>query len=85
MPDVDGFIIISADGESISGIYDDNLAPLLRAGQTTVKRASHVEPDENGYWRADMSPMGGPVLQPRVLRATALADERKWLYEHMTA
>jgi hypothetical protein len=62
-------------------VYDDALAPLLETGAATVRRVSHVEPAPGG-WTADMAPVGGPVLGPFALRATALRAERDWLTEH---
>lgn len=71
-------ITINPDG-SIEFIWADELAPLLEAGEATIKRASHVEPNECGQWVADMSPVGGPVLEPCALRAEALKLEEAWL------
>ena len=60
-------------------IYDDDLTALMEGqGQTTTKRASHVEPCDGG-WLADMSPVHGPVLGPFARRDEALAEEVKWL------
>lgn len=66
---------------TIATIYDEmiDLAPL---GAVTIRRASHVEPDAQGRWTADLSPVGGPVLGPFVLRSTALDAERAWLSAH---
>jgi hypothetical protein len=63
---------------TIATIYDEllDLAPL---GSITIRRASHVEPDEQGRWTVDLSPVGGPVLGPFALRSAALDAERAWL------
>lgn len=61
-------------------VYDDELVPLLDLGASSIRRASHVEPAPGG-WTADLSPVGGPVLGPFILRAQALAAERRWLEE----
>ena len=37
---------------------------LLGLGKLQITRASHVEPDLDGNWWADMGPVGGPVLGP---------------------
>jgi hypothetical protein len=48
-----------------------------------ITRASHVEPDAEGYWWADMGPSGGPVLGPFTSRSAALGAERGWLAVRM--
>lgn len=55
------------------------MAELLEEGQVTIRRASYVEPDPNGMWVADMSPSGGPKLDPCKLRSSALKYEVEWL------
>ena len=58
------------------------LGPCLRAlGKLQITRASHVEPDSDGNWWADMGPSGGPVLGPFGTRGEALAAERRWLLQ----
>jgi hypothetical protein len=56
--------------------------PLASLGVMSIRRASHVEPDDQGRWRADLAPAGGPVLGPYVRRSEALAAEERWLLEH---
>jgi hypothetical protein len=46
-------------------------------GTVTIARASHVEPNEDGQWFAQM--VGGPVLGPFAKRSAALAAEVAWL------
>ena len=58
---------------------------LAALGEPTVTRASHVEPDAQGRWRADLSPVGGPVLGPFARRSDALAAEAAWLDRHWLA
>ena len=55
---------------------------LSSLGRSVIARASHVEPDQNGSWRADLSPVGGPVLGPFSQRSVALVAERAWLERH---
>ena len=74
-------INITTDGE-LRFIYADDLQPLLELGTPQVRRASHVEPNKDGRWTADMSPVSGPVLGPFTLRSEALAAEANWLSEH---
>jgi hypothetical protein len=51
-------------------------------GAVTIRRASHVEPDEAGQWWADLSPVGGPRLGPFPSRGVALQAESAWLEAH---
>lgn len=48
-------------------------------GPLTIARASHVEPDGQGKWWADLSPVRGPKLGPFDLRSQALEAEVAWL------
>ena len=63
-------------------LYTEAL-PLALIGRCKIERASHVEPTDDGRWMADMSPVGGPMLGPYELRSTALANEVKYLEEHV--
>lgn len=76
-------IKLKTDG-SFEAVYGDELRPVLDAlgGKQQIVRASHVEPNSDGEWLADMSPVGGPVLGPFHLRSEALDAERAWLLEH---
>jgi hypothetical protein len=51
-------------------------------GRPDITRASHVEPTPDGRWRADLAPVGGPVLGPFTLRSAALEAEQAWLETH---
>ena len=62
-------------------VYDETL-PLADFGRLTISRGSHVEPNADGLWTADLSPVGGPLLGPFATRSTALAAERDWLEQH---
>lgn len=66
---------------TMRAIYNDALAPMLRQGRATVRRASHVEPciADNTQWEADMSPVGGPKLAGFKTRKAALAAEIQYL------
>ena len=59
-------------------LYDEAL-DLSSLGQATIRRASHVEPDEAGLWWADLAPVAGPKLGPFIRRSEALAAEAAWL------
>ena len=75
-------MIFGTDG-SIRFIYSDETAQFAREtfGPFSVRRASHVEPCEQG-WTADMAPVGGPVLGPYTHRHEALSSEVAWLNAH---
>jgi hypothetical protein len=70
-------LVVGADGVARC-IYGEEL-DLRELGKLQITRASHVEPDSEGYWWADMGPSGGPVLGPYGSRSEALGAERAWL------
>lgn len=70
-------LIISKQG-IVSCVYAESI-DLASLGRLNITRGSHVEPDANGQWRVDLSPVGGPALGPFSLRSTALAAEHAWL------
>ena len=70
-------LIVDAGGD-VRCIYDEALN-LREFGKLQITRASHVEPDAEGYWWADMGPVDGPVLGPFRSRSEALGAEREWL------
>jgi hypothetical protein len=70
--------LIITPGGAVRCIYSEaiNLAAL---GSPVISRASHVEPDQQGRWWADLSPIAGPTLGPFRHRSEALAAEHSWL------
>jgi len=70
-------LVVGVDGV-VRCIYDEAL-DLRELGKLQITRASHVEPDAEGYWWADMGPVDGPVLGPYGSRTEALGAERRWL------
>jgi len=70
-------LVVGADGVARC-IYDEAL-DLREIGRLQITRASHVEPDRDGNWWADMGPVDGPVLGPYGSRSEALGAERGWL------
>jgi hypothetical protein len=58
---------------------------LAQLGQLSIRRGSHVEPDQHGQWLCDLSPVSGPMLGPFASRSAALAAEVIWLNEHWLA
>ena len=49
----------------------------MASWELQITRESHVEPDRDGYWWADMEPVLGPFKN----RTGALVAERGWLVE----
>ena len=70
-------LIVLPTGE-IRCLYDEVL-DLTALGRPTITRASHVEPDADGQWWADLAPVDGPNLGPYRQRTEALSAERSWL------
>ena len=72
----------------LEGVLGDAAPDVLDAlGDHVTRRASHVEPaisceSGNGWWVADMNPVGGPVLGPFRTRAAALKAERDWIRDN---
>ena len=73
-------IIIDTEGDARC-IYAEDI-DLATLGEVGVVRASHVEPDDGGQWRADLSPVSGPKLGPFDRRSDALAAVIDWLRTH---
>ena len=70
-------IVIQSDGAA-RAIYSEEI-DLRSLGRPRIMRASHIEPDAEGRWLADMGPVNGPVLGPFGSRSEALAAENAWL------
>jgi hypothetical protein len=70
-------IVVTPAG-AVRCLYDETI-DLAALGRLEITRASHVEPDANGQWTADLTPVGGPVLGPFDHRSEALEAERAWL------
>ena len=70
-------LVIGVDGVARC-IYAEAL-DLREIGKLQITRASHVEPDAEGCWWADMGPSGGPVLGPFRSRSEAITAESKRL------
>ncbi len=73
-------LVISSTG-TIRCLYDETL-DLHALGKLLISRGSHVEPNDEGQWFADLSPVGGPQLGPFVSRSDALTAEVRWLEVH---
>ncbi len=73
-------LVISSQG-AVHCLYDECL-DLSKLGRLTIRRASHVEPTDEGQWTANLSAVSGPVLGPFRLRSDALAAEVGWIESH---
>ena len=74
-------LIVDLARGAVRGLYDEAIA-LAELGRVAIERASHVEPDADGSWWADLAPVGGPRLGPFAFRSEALPAERHWLWAH---
>ena len=73
-------LLIKPDG-TVRAIYQEEIE-FAALGRPAITRASHVEPDQDGRWFADLAPVGGPVLGPFDRRGEALNAELAWLERH---
>ena len=71
-------VVIDPTG-TVTTLYTE-LLDLAALGARNIIRASHVEPDVDGNWFADI--VEGPRLGPFSRRSEALAAEVDWLTEH---
>ena len=55
---------------------------LSQLGSVDIRRGSFVEPNEDGQWMADLSPVNGPMVGPFNSRSEALRAEVAWLHKH---
>jgi hypothetical protein len=70
--------LVVEPGGRVRCLYGEAL-DLASLGVLSIRRASHVEPDGDGRWWADLAPLGGPRLGPFPQRSLALAAEEIWL------
>ena len=76
-------VLVIDSRATIHGLYNETL-DLVCLGTMTIRRASHVEPDDQGRWWADMAPVRGPKLGPYPCRSAALDAEQRWLEAFLT-
>jgi len=75
-------LVIKPTGVLI-GIYDDSF-DYGTFGRPQIRRASHVEPDRQGHWFADLSPVDGPILGPFDKRYEAIDAELEFLNDKLS-
>ncbi len=69
---------IAPDGTT-TAVYTEAI-PLSELGRQSISRhVSHVEPDADGQWFADLAPVQGPKLGPFRLRSECVAAEVAWI------
>ena len=73
-------LVIETDG-TVRCLYEEAF-DLSSLGEVSIERGSHVEPDDQGRWFADLSPVDGPLLGPFSKRSDALDAEARWLTAH---
>ena len=73
-------LVIEPDGR-IRCVYAEAI-DLAALGRLAIARGSHVEPDGDGDWYVDLSPVEGPRLGPFAHRSQALTAEAAWLDAH---
>ena len=73
-------LLIHPDGTARCVYYE--AIDLATLGKIKIQRGSHVEPNEEGKWIADLSPVDGPTLGPFTTRSDALRAEIAWLHDH---
>lgn len=70
-------ITVKPNGVLIGIYFDDFDYDTL--GSPVIRRVSRVEPNTDGKWTADLSPVDGPVLGPFEKRCDAIDAEINWL------
>ena len=73
-------LVINSTGD-IRCVYGEEVN-LSELGRLSIQRGSHVEPNADGQWTADMSPVQGPQLGPFDCRTQALEAEVAWLNQY---
>ena len=71
------WLVVEPNGQ-VRCLYGEAV-DLASHGVLSIRRASHVEPDEDGLWWTDLSPLNGPRLGPFPRRSLALVAEETWL------
>jgi hypothetical protein len=72
-------LVIGPSG-NLRTLYSEEI-DLHQLGRVQISRGSYVEPNENGQWMVDLSPLSGPTLGPYSKRSEALQAEIEWIEE----
>lgn len=70
---------IAIDADGTTRFIHNDVLDAKALGAASIRRASHVEPNADLTWNADLTPVNGPVLGPFPTRAAALEAEILWL------
>ncbi len=70
---------IRFDAQGVGTCVYSEAIDLAALGTLSLRRGSHVEPDAEGQWWADLAPVRGPKLGPFAKRSEALRAEMEWL------
>ena len=77
-------IIIQFNNDGTALTVYNEVIDLDELGKQHITRASFVEPNSQGKWEADMSPIkSGCILGPFDKRSEALDAERDWLNKNL--
>jgi hypothetical protein len=76
-------LLVQSSG-NVRCLYGEEI-DLAVLGTLSIRRGSHVEPNEHGQWLCDLSPVAGPTLGPFASRSAGLAAEVAWLNAHWLA
>ncbi len=76
-------LVILPDGQART-VYQEHV-DLSALGSPHIQRASHVEPDAQGRWWADLGLVGGPMLGPHEKRKDAVVAEIVWIQRNVLA
>ncbi len=74
-------ILVVDPAGQVRCLYGEEI-DLAALGTLIIMRGSHVEPDAQGRWWADLAPVDGPHLGPFGQRSQALDAEHAWLEHH---
>ena len=69
-------LLIQPDG-AVRCVYDEAI-DLSALGRVQIRRASHVEPSDDGRWFADLAVVRGPLWGPYDRRSDALDAEQQF-------